>query len=86
VPFEFAGVKSGRTTLGHRFLSQALSKARRFDDYVKKLRDAHVVLDAAERKETILHEAKQSVRAGLELIEDEGLLEEVAGLAEGRWC
>jgi len=83
VPFEFAGVKSGNTTQGHRFLSKGAIEARRFDDYVKKLHDAHVVLDAAERKETILHQAKQKAFAlGLELIDDEGLLEEVAGLAE----
>jgi glycyl-tRNA synthetase beta chain len=83
VPLEFAGVKSGRTTRGHRFLSQGEIEVRRFDDYVKKLRDAHVVLDGAERKEIILHEAKQKAFAlGLELIEDEGLVEEVAGLAE----
>jgi len=56
---------------------------RRFEDYEKKLRDAHVILDAAERKEIILHEVKQKAFAlGLELVEDEGLLDEVAGLAE----
>ncbi len=83
VPFEFAGVKSGRTTRGHRFLSQGEIEVRRYDDYVKKLYDAHVILDAAERKNIILHDAKQKAFAlGLELIEDEGLLEEVAGLAE----
>ncbi len=83
VPFEFAGVKSGRTTRGHRFLSQGDIEVRRFDDYIKKLRDAHVVLDGAEREEIILHEAKQKAFAlSLELIEDEGLLQEVAGLAE----
>ncbi len=83
VPFEFANIKSGNMTLGHRFLSQGLIHVRRFDDYEKKLRDAHVILDATERKEIILHEAKQKAFAlGLELVEDEGLLDEVAGLAE----
>ncbi|HEX3673393.1 MAG TPA: glycine--tRNA ligase subunit beta [Rhizomicrobium sp.] len=83
VPFEFAGVKSGRTTMGHRFLSSGPIEVRRFEDYEAKLRAAHVILDAAERKETILHEAKQKAFAlGLDLIEDEGLLDEVAGLAE----
>jgi len=83
VPFSFAGVASGNATMGHRFLSKGPIEARRFDDYVKKLRDAHVILDAAERKEIILNAAKQQAFAlGLELIEDEGLLEEVAGLAE----
>ncbi len=56
---------------------------RRFDDYQDALRDAKVVLDADRRKDIILHDAKERAFAlGLELIEDEGLLEEVAGLNE----
>ncbi|MDE2134061.1 MAG: glycine--tRNA ligase subunit beta [Alphaproteobacteria bacterium] len=83
VPFTFTSLKSGNTTFGHRFLSQGGIEVRRFDDYVKALWDAHVVLDGAEREAIILHEAKQKAFAlGLELVEDEGLLEEVAGLAE----
>ena len=84
VPLEFAGVKSGNTTRGHRFLSDgAPIRARHFEDYEAALRRAHVLLDAEERKDIILHEAKQKAFAlGLELIEDEGLLNEVAGLAE----
>jgi glycyl-tRNA synthetase beta chain len=83
VGFEFAGVKSGSTTFGHRFLSQGPVPVRRFEDYEKRLRDAHVILDAAERKNIILHKAKQKAFAlGLEFVEDVGLLEEVAGLAE----
>jgi glycyl-tRNA synthetase beta chain len=83
VPFTFAGVASGRTTLGHRFLSKGAIEVRRFDDYVKKLRDAYVIVDAEERKEIVLHEVRNKAFAlGLELIEDAGLLDEVAGLAE----
>ncbi len=83
VPFEFAGVKSGNETRGHRFLSSGPITVKRFEDYVAKLRAAHVMLDAAERKETILGEARNKAFAlGLELIEDEGLLDEVAGLNE----
>ena len=83
VPFEFAGVTSGRTTLGHRFMSRGLIEVRRFEDYEMKLRDAHVILDADERREIVVHDLKQKAFAlGLELIEDDGLLEEVAGLAE----
>ncbi|HWA68940.1 MAG TPA: glycine--tRNA ligase subunit beta [Rhizomicrobium sp.] len=83
VPFSFAGIASGNTTRGHRFLSQGGIEARRFDDYTDKLRDAHVVLDAAERAESISHEMKQKAFAlGLEPIEDAGLLAEVSGLAE----
>ena len=83
VPFEFANIKSGNTTLGHRFLSHGPIAVRRFEDYEKKLRDAHVILDPAERKDIILHEVKQKAFAlGLELVEDEALLDEVAGLVE----
>ena len=83
VPFEFANVKSGNATRGHRFLSRGHIEVRRFDDYEVKLRKAHVILNASDRKEIILHELKQQAFAlGLELIEDEGLLNEVAGLAE----
>ena len=58
-------------------------EVRRFDDYQEKLKKAHVVLDADERREIILHEAQQKTFAlGLALIEDEGLLREVVGLVE----
>jgi len=82
-PFAFAGVQSGNTTRGHRFLSKGEIAVHRFDDYRDKLKKAHVIVDAEERKQIVLHEAKQKAFAfGLELVEDEGLLEEVAGLAE----
>jgi glycyl-tRNA synthetase beta chain len=84
VPFEFAGVTSGNTTKGHRFLSDGKPIAvRHFDDYVAALENAHVILEADKRKDIILHEMKQKAFAlGLEVIEDEGLLNEVSGLAE----
>jgi glycyl-tRNA synthetase beta chain len=58
VPLTFAGIASGKRTRGHRFLAKGEIEVRRFADYVKKLRDAHVVLDGAERKEIILHDVK----------------------------
>jgi glycyl-tRNA synthetase beta chain len=83
VPFSFAGVASGNSTRGHRFLSSGEIEARRFDDYSDKLRDAHVVLDADDRKATIFEGVKSAAFVhGLEMIPDEGLLNEVAGLAE----
>ena len=83
VPFEIAGVKSGNITYGHRFLSRGPIEVRRFEDYEQKLRANHVILDSAERREIILNDAKQKAFAlGLEPIEDEGLANEVAGLAE----
>ncbi len=83
VPFDVDGIKSGKTTRGHRFLAPADFSVRRFDDYVTKLEHAKVVLDADRRKQMILADARdRALAAGLELVEDEALLEEVAGLVE----
>jgi len=83
VEFTFAGVNSGNRTLGHRFLSSGEIEVRRFEDYKEKLRAAHVMLEAEERKDAILHEVKQkSFALGLDFLEDEALLDEVVGLAE----
>ncbi len=83
VPFSFAGVQSGNTTLGHRFLSKGALTVKRFDDYEAALKKAHVILDAEERKAIIFEGVKSAAFVhGLEMIPDEGLLNEVAGLAE----
>jgi glycyl-tRNA synthetase beta chain len=83
VEFEVDGLVSGDTTYGHRFMAPAAIRVRRFEDYVASLDKAKVVLDAARRKEIILADARNLALAqGSELVEDEGLLEEVAGLVE----
>ncbi|WP_428644359.1 glycine--tRNA ligase subunit beta [Roseibium sp.] len=83
VPFEFDGIRSGKTTRGHRFLADEAFDVRRFNDYATSLEKHKVVLDADRRKEIILNDAKDRALAlGLELVEDPGLLEEVAGLVE----
>ena len=83
VPFAVDGIESGEVTWGHRFMAPAPIAVRRFDDYVDALQKAKVVLDADRRKAIILADAKNLAFAqGLELVEDEGLLEEVAGLVE----
>ncbi|KPF66749.1 glycyl-tRNA synthetase subunit beta [Bosea sp. AAP35] len=83
VPFEVYGIQSGNVTCGHRFHAPGAITVRRFDDYVSSLEQAKVVLDADRRKEIILADAKTLAFAqGLELVEDEGLLEEVGGLVE----
>jgi glycyl-tRNA synthetase beta chain len=83
VPFAVNGIAAGDVTYGHRFLAPQPIRVRRFADYVAALAKAKVVLDADRRKEIILADAKSLAFAqGLELIEDEGLLEEVAGLVE----
>jgi glycyl-tRNA synthetase beta chain len=83
VPLEFDIIMSGDETRGHRFMAPAPIKVRRFDDYVDKLEKAKVVLDPARRADTIRTDAKNLAFAqGFELVEDDGLLAEVAGLVE----
>ena len=83
IKFDVDGISSGGETRGHRFHEPASFHVRRFDDYVAALKKAHVIIDSEQRKATILHEARnQAFARGLELVEDEGLLEEVAGLVE----
>lgn len=83
VDFEIDGIRSGNITYGHRFHAPGAISVRRFDDYVAKLEAAKVVLDADRRKQIILSDARNLAFAnGLNLVEDEGLLEEVSGLVE----
>jgi len=83
VEFEVAGVRSGAATVGHRFHHPGVITIGSASDYVEKLRACHVVVDQAERRVTIALGAKMAAnKAGLTLIEDEGLLIENAGLTE----
>lgn len=84
VPFEIDGIQSGDLTEGHRFLGCGRPFAvKDFADYRTKLESDFVMLDAVDRRLKIL-EAAQAVCAdkGLALVDDDGLLDEVAGLAE----
>lgn len=83
VDFEVDGIKASNITYGHRFHAPDAIKVRRFDDYVTSLEKAKVMLDAERRKDVILHDARDlAFASGLDLVEDEGLLEEVSGLVE----
>ncbi len=88
VPFEVANepdasIKSGNVTYGHRFMGPEAITVKTFDDYVEKLERQKVMLDPQARADHILTDAKNLAHAqNLELIEDEALLTEVAGLIE----
>ncbi len=83
VPFDVDGIVSGNVTKGHRFLSKGVITASRFEDYSLALNKAKVIVDASARAEHIRADAKALAFAqGLEMIEDEALLREVAGLVE----
>ena len=83
VEFAVDGIEAGQTTYGHRFMAPAAINVRRFEDYESKLKAAKVVLDPQARKDIILADARQLTFAqGFELVEDQVLLDEVAGLVE----
>ncbi|HET8918242.1 MAG TPA: glycine--tRNA ligase subunit beta [Xanthobacteraceae bacterium] len=83
VPFTANGIAAGNVTRGHRFLAPDTFTVRRLADYTAKLDKAKVVLDPERRRRIIHTEAKQLAFAqGLELVEDDGLLAETAGLVE----
>lgn len=83
VPFSVDHLDSGAETQGHRFMAPASFAPKDFDDYAARLLKAKVVLDPEERRARIMADAtNMAFASGLELVEDQGLLAEVAGLVE----
>jgi glycyl-tRNA synthetase beta chain len=83
VPLEVDGIKSGNQTCGHRFMAPDAFAVRSFEDYETKLKRAKVILRAEERQAAIWQEAEtQAFALGHCVVEDPGLLAEVAGLVE----
>ncbi len=83
VPFTFAGVESGDTTFGHRFMAPGPIQVRDFADYRDKLYSSFVEIDASERRKTIEAKAlRLAEERGLRLRSDPGLLDELKGLVE----
>ena len=84
VPASAGGVTAGNSTEGHRRHGKGPFTVSGFKDYCKMLEGkGHVILSAAQRKTLIIENARELCAAkGVELVEDEGLLNEVAGLAE----
>lgn len=83
VPLDVEGIVAGDTTRGHRFMAPAAFTVSSFESYAAQLKRAHVILSAEERADHIWSEATNvAFAAGLEVVEDKGLLAEVAGLVE----
>ena len=83
VPLEVDGLKAGNQTQGHRFMAPDAFAVNGFEDYETKLKRAKVVLRAEERQAAIWQEAEtQAFALGHSVVEDTGLLAEVAGLVE----
>ncbi|MGY3495514.1 glycine--tRNA ligase subunit beta [Bradyrhizobium sp. USDA 4502] len=83
VKFSVDGIEARQSTYGHRFMAPGAISVRRFEDYEAKLKAAKVILDPQARKDIILEDAKELAFAqGLELVEDQVLVDEVSGLVE----
>lgn len=83
VDFDIDGIESANLTAGHRFHAPEWFSVNSFEDYRAELKKSYVMLDATERADHIWEDAKNMAFAqGLELVEDKGLLAEVAGLVE----
>jgi len=83
VPVEIDGIRSGATTVGHRFHHPGPITIGGASDYAPKLRACHVIVDHEERERIIREGAAEAAKeAGLALVEDEGLVVENAGLTE----
>ena len=83
VTCEIDGVTSGYETVGHRFHHDGMITIGNAGDYAEKLRACHVLVDHEERQNIIREgAAKAASDAGLELVADEGLVIENAGLTE----
>ncbi|EEW59524.1 glycyl-tRNA synthetase, beta subunit [Ruegeria sp. TrichCH4B] len=83
VSLDIDGITSGDATWGHRFMAPARISVTSFEDYAAKLKRAFVVLDPKEREAAIWQDAtNQAFASGLEVVDDKGLLAEVAGLVE----
>ncbi|NIZ11019.1 glycine--tRNA ligase subunit beta [Pseudooceanicola sp. HF7] len=83
VPMDLDGITTTDTTEGHRFMAPGRFTVKDFDSYATELKRRFVVLDAADRAEHIWQDATNTAFAsGLEVVEDKGLLAEVAGLVE----
>ncbi len=83
VPIEFAGVKAGNTTRGHRFLAPQEITISGAELYVSALEKANVLAERDKRKAAIAKQLEEKCRElGVALHADAGLLEEVTGLVE----
>jgi len=83
VSVEADGIASGATTVGHRFHHPGPITIGGAADYIEKLRACHVIVDQEEREKLIRDgAAKAAAKAGLTLLDDEGLVVENAGLTE----
>ena len=80
---EYAHVRSGKKSMGHRFMSPVWIEVTDFDGHRENLRKNYVILDIAERRELIRQGAATAAAAvGGKVLADDELLDEVTQLVE----
>lgn len=83
INFDEINLKSVDYTVGHRFISPQKIFAKNIDDYLKKTRDACVIVDQASRKQIISECCKKLSGKHFAYVDvTENLLNEIAGLVE----
>ena len=83
IPFEIAGVKSGNTTRGHRFMAPEEKPVSGWDQYMAHMREGFVVVDQAERERTVEKIAREAAKTvGGKPTEDPELVAINANLVE----
>jgi glycyl-tRNA synthetase len=82
IPFEYAGVTSGRDSRGLRPNGSPKIEIARADDYLARLRAAHIEVDPERRRADILKQVRKLAREAGGQVADEGVLAEVTNLVE----
>lgn len=83
VPFKVADIKSGDITRGHRFMAPQAIRVSSVEDYLKKLNNAHVIIDPKRRREIIRESIlKAADELSGEPILDDELLNTVTNMVE----
>lgn len=83
IPFEVAGVKSGNTTKGHRFMAPEIKQVSSVQEYLEIMGNSHVVIDPEKRRSMVkeqVHGVAGSYSATIQ--EDKELVHTVANLVE----
>ncbi|MBW1955591.1 MAG: glycine--tRNA ligase subunit beta [Deltaproteobacteria bacterium] len=83
IPFTVGDIKSGRMTLGHRFMASGRIRVDHPKEYIKKLREAHVLADIRARKKSVRTAVEKAAgKIGGRVLEDDALLDTVTHLVE----
>ncbi|MEJ2032846.1 MAG: glycine--tRNA ligase subunit beta [Deltaproteobacteria bacterium] len=83
VPCRLDGITGGATTRGHRFMAPEALTVTGYEEYLRQLRERHVLVDLAERRKAVLTEITRAAAAtGGQILPDEELVETVTNLVE----